>query len=131
VRKEWIIVGLLALTLAGCGSSSKSSTSEGSTPSQAPATSTATSTATQAPSGSSAGHTSEWTSADTAGAESDLAKESAGEGLSAAFKSCLVKGVEATFSPAEYKKDNKENKEAGKARAIAEKCAKEFPPTGK
>lgn len=126
MRKEWIIVGLVALAAAGCGSSSSSS-SGGSTASQAPATSTAT----QAPSGSSAGHTSEWTAADTAGAESDLSKESSGEGLSAAFKSCLVKGVEESFSPAEYKEDNKDNKEAGKARGIAEKCAKEHPPTAK
>lgn len=130
MRKEWIIAGLLALSVAGCGSSSSSSTSEGSTASQPPATSTATQT-TQTSGGSSAGHTSEWTSADTAQAESDLNKESSGEGLSAAFKQCLVKGVEETFSPAEYKKDNAENKEAGKAQGIAEKCAKEHPPTAK
>jgi hypothetical protein len=121
-----MIVGLVALTLAGCGSSSSSS-SGGSTASQAPATSTPTQTS----SGSSAGHTSEWSSAETAQAESDLAKESKGEGLSAAFKQCLVKGVEEVFSPAEYTKDNAENKEAGKARGIAEKCAKEHPPTAK
>ena len=126
MKKEWIIVGLVALALAGCGSSSSSS-SGGSTASQAPATGTAT----QSSGGSSAGHTSEWTAADTTQAESDLAKESQGEGLSAAFKQCLVKGVEETFSPAEYKEDNKDNKEAGKARGIAEKCAKEHPPTGK
>ena len=126
MRKEWIIAGLLALTVAGCGSS-KSSTSEGSTPSQAPAVSTPTRTS----SGSSAGHTSEWTAADTAQAESDLNKESQGEGLSAAFKQCLVKGVEEIFSPAEYKKDNAENKEAGKAQGVAEACAKKYPPTAK
>jgi hypothetical protein len=126
VRKEWIIVGLVALAIAGCGSS-KSSTSEGSTASQAPAGSTATQTS----SGSSAGHTSEWTTAEIASAESDLAKESKGEGLSAAFKGCLIKGVEETFSPAEYKKDNAENKEAGKAQGVAEACAKKYPPTGK
>ena len=126
MRKEWIIAGLVALTLAGCGSS-KSSTSEGSTASQAPAGSTPTQTS----GGSSAGHTSEWTAADTAQAESDLNKEAQGEGLSAAFKQCLVKGVEEIFSPAEYKKDNAENKEAGKAQGVAEKCAKEHPPTAK
>ena len=126
MRKEWIIAGLVALTVAGCGSS-KSSSSEGSTPSQAPAVSTATQTS----GGSSAGHASEWSAADTAGAESDLNKESSGEGLSAAFKQCIVKGVEETFSPAEYKKDNAENKEAGKARGVAEACAKKYPPTSK
>jgi ABC-type phosphate transport system substrate-binding protein len=127
VKKEWIIVGLVAVTLAGCGSSSSSSSSGGSTASQAPAASTPTQTS----GSSSAGHASEWSSADTAQAESDLNKESQGEGLSAAFKQCLVKGVEETFSPSEYKKDNAENKEAGKARGVAEACAKKFPPTGK
>lgn len=126
MRKQWIIVGLLALTMAGCGSS-KSSTSESSTASQTPGTSTAT----QSSGGSSAGHTSEWTPADTAKAEGDLAKESKGEGLSAAFKQCLIKGVEEIFSPAEYTKDNAEDKEAGKARGVAESCAKKYPPTGK
>jgi hypothetical protein len=121
VKKEWIIVGLVGLTMAGCGSSSSSS-SGGSTASQAPAT-------TQTP--ASAGHTSEWTSADTAKAEGDLNKESKGEGLSSAFKQCLIKGVEETFSPAEYTKDNAENKEAGKARGVAEACAKKYPPTSK
>jgi len=126
VRKEWIIAGLLALTMAGCGSS-KNSTSAGSTASQAPAVSTATQTS----SGSSAGHTSEWTAAETAQAESDLAKESQGVGLSAAFKGCLVKGVEESFSPAEYKRDNAENKGEGKAQHVAEACAKKYPPTAK
>ena len=117
MRKGWIIAGLITLTMAGCGSS-KSSTSEGSTPSQASG-------------GSSAGHVSEWTQAETREAEGALTKESQGQGLSAAFKACLVKGVEETFSPAEYKKDNAENKEAGKAQGVAEKCAKEHPPTAK
>ena len=123
MRKELIIAGLVALTMAGCGSSSSSS--GGSAASQAPAGSTTTQTP------ASAGHTSEWTTADTAGAESDLAKESAGEGLSAAFKQCLIKGVEEIFSPAEYKRDNAENKEADKARGVAEACAKKYPPTAK
>jgi hypothetical protein len=118
VKKGLIVAGLLALTIAGCGSSSKSSTSEGST----------TSPASQS---SSAGHTSEWSSAQTKEAEGDLTKESQGEGLSAAFKECLIKGVEETFSPAEYKKDSTENKEAGKAKGVAEACAKKYPPTGK
>ena len=126
MRKQWIIAGLLALTMAGCGSS-KSSTSEG--PAASPAS--GASTATQAPAASSAGHTSEWTAAATTEAENDLNKESQGEHLSAAFKGCLIKGVEETFSPAEYKKDNAENKEAGKAKGVAEACAKKYPPTGK
>jgi hypothetical protein len=117
VRKGLIVAGLLALTIAGCGSS-KSSTSEGSTASPASAP-------------SSAGHTSEWSQADTQQAESDLTKESTGEGLSAAFKQCLVKGVEETFSPSEYKKDSTENKEVNKAKGVAEACAKKYPPTGK
>jgi hypothetical protein len=124
VKKEWIIVGLVGLTMAGCGSSSSSS-SGGSTASQAPAGSTTTQTP------ASAGHTSEWSSSDKASAESDLAKESKGEGLSAAFKECLIKGVEETYSPSEYKKDNAENKDAGKAQGVAEACAKKYPPTGK
>jgi hypothetical protein len=126
VKKEWMIVGLVALTLAGCGSSSSSS-SGGSTASQAPATSTPTQTS----GGSSAGHASEWTTAETAQAEGELNKESHGEGLSTAFKQCLVKGVEETFSPDEYKKDKTENKDAGKAQGVAEACAKKYPPTGK
>ena len=117
MRKGWIIAGLIALTMAGCGSS-KSSTSEGSS-------------ASPASGGSSSGHTSEWSQADTKEAESALTKESQGQGLSAAFKQCLVKGVEETFSPAEYKKDNAEDKEAGKAKGVAEACAKKYPPTGK
>jgi hypothetical protein len=120
-----IIAALVALPMAGCGSS-KSSTSGGSTASPAPETTTAS----QASGGSAAGHTSEWSQAQTKAAESDLTKESQGENLSAAFKQCLIKGVEATFSPAEYKKDNAENKEAGKAQGVAEACAKRFPPTG-
>jgi hypothetical protein len=103
--------------MAGCGSSS-SSTSGGST-------------ASQTSGGSSAGHPSEWTQADTKDAESALAKESQGQGLSAAFKKCLIAGVEETFSPAEYKKDNAENKEASRAKGVAEACAKKYPPTGK
>ena len=126
MRKGLIVALLVALTVAGCGSS-KSSSSGTSTP--APA-SEATTTS-QASGGSAAGHTSEWSQAQTKEAEGDLTKESQGEGLSAAFKQCLIKGVEETFSPAEYKEDNKDNKEAGKARGIAEKCAKEHPPTGK
>jgi hypothetical protein len=126
MRKTWIMTGLVTLTLAGCGSS-KSSSSEVSTASPTPGGLPATQTS----GGSSAGHTSEWTASDTAAAESDLAKESQGEGLSAAFKQCLVKGVEEVFSPAEYKKDHGENKEAGKARGVAEACAKKYPPTGK
>jgi hypothetical protein len=117
VRNGLIIAGLVALTLGGCGSS-KSSTSGGSTPSQASG-------------GASAGHVSEWTQAETREAESTLTKESQGQGLSIAFKQCLVKGVEETFSPAEYKKDNAENKEANKAKGVAEACAKKYPPTGK
>jgi hypothetical protein len=120
VKKEWIIAGLVALTMAGCGSSSSSS-SGGSTASQAPTTQTPV----------SAGHTSEWSTSDKASAESDLAKESTGEGLSAAFKECLIKGVEETYSPSEYKKDNAENKDAGKAQGVAEACAKKYPPTAK
>lgn len=77
------------------------------------------------------GHLSEWTQADTKKAESELTKESQEEGLSAAFKACLIKGVEETFSPAEYKKDNAEDKEANRAKAVAEVCAKKYPPTGK
>ena len=126
MRKEWIAAGLIALTMAGCGSS-KSSTSEGSTPSQTPGGSSGTQTS----GGSSAGHTSEWTQAETREAEGELTKQSQEEGLSAAFKTCLVKGVEATFSPAEYKKDNAEDKEANRAKAVAEACAKKYPPTGK
>jgi ABC-type phosphate transport system substrate-binding protein len=126
VRKEWIVAGLIALTVAGCGSS-KSSTSEGSTPSQT----SGASSGTQTSGGSSAGHASEWTQTETKEAEGALTKESQGEGLSAAFKSCLIKGVEATFSPAEYKKDNAEDKEANKAKGVAEACAKKYPPTGK
>jgi hypothetical protein len=117
VRTQWIIAGLVALAIAGCGSS-KSSTSGGST-------------ASPASSGSSAGHTSEWTAANTTEAENDLNKESSGEQLSAAFKGCLIKGIEETFSPAEYKKDNAENKEANRAKGVAEACAKKYPPTGK
>jgi hypothetical protein len=126
VRREWIIAGLVALTMAGCGSSN-SSTSGGSTASQT----SGGSTATQSSGGSSAGHTSEWSQADTKEAESALAKESQGQGLSAAFKTCLIAGVKETFSPAEYKKDNAENKEANRARGVAEACAKKYPPTGK
>ena len=118
MRKGLIVAGLLALSIAGCGSSKSSSTAEGSTQSSAPAA-------------ASAGHTSEWTEADTKQAEADLTKESQGEGLSAAFKQCLVKGVEEIFSPAEYKKDSTENKEANKAKGVAEACAKKYPPTGK
>jgi ABC-type phosphate transport system substrate-binding protein len=121
-----IIAALAALTMAGCGSS-KSSTSGTSTASSAPGGTTAGQT-----SGSSAaaGHTSEWSQAQTQEAEGDLSRESQGEGLSAAFKQCLIKGVEATFSPGEYKKDNAEDKEADKARGIAEACAKKYPPKG-
>lgn len=125
MRKGLIVASLVALTIAGCGSS-KSSTSGTSTP--APA-SEATTTS-QASGGSAAGHTSEWSQAQTKEAESDLTKESQGEGLSAAFKQCLIKGVEETFSPAEYKKDNAEDKEANKAKGVAEACAKKYPPTG-
>jgi hypothetical protein len=125
VRKGLIIAALVALTMAiaGCGSSSSSS-SGGSTASPAAEGTTTSQTA------SGPGHTSEWSQAETKAAESDLTKESQGSGLSAAFKQCLIKGVEETFSPAEYKKDNAENKEAGKAQAVAEKCAKKFPPKG-
>jgi hypothetical protein len=126
VRKGLIVAGLIALTVAGCGSS-KSSTSGSSTASPASESSTA-STATQS---SSAGHTSEWSDADTKEAEGALTKESQGEGLTTAFKQCLVKGVEETFSPSEYKKDSTENKESGKAKGVAEACAKKYPPTGK
>jgi ABC-type phosphate transport system substrate-binding protein len=120
-----IIAALAALTMAGCGSS-KSSTSGTSTASSAPGGTTASQT-----SGSSAaGHTSEWSQAQTQEAEGDLTRESQGEGLSAAFKQCLIKGVEETFSPGEYKKDNAEDKEADKARGIAEACAKKYPPKG-
>ncbi len=126
MRKEWIVAGLIALTVAGCGSSN-SSTSEGSTPSQT----TGASSGTQTSGGSTAGHASEWTQSETKEAEDALTKESQGEGLSAAFKSCLIKGVEATFSPAEYKKDNAEDKEANRAKGVAEACAKKYPPTGK
>ena len=112
-----IVAGLIALTVAGCGSS-KSSTSQGST--AAPASES-----------SSAGHTSEWSQAQTKEAEGDLTKESQGQGLSVAFKQCLIKGVEETFSPAEYKKDSTENKEVNKAKGVAEACAKKYPPTGK
>jgi hypothetical protein len=124
VRRGLIIAVLVALTTAGCGSS-KSSTSGGSTASPAPEGTTASQTS----GGSAAGHTSEWSQAQAKQAESDLAKESQGEGLSAAFKQCLIKGVEETFSPAEYKKDNAEDKEANKARGVAEACAKKYPPT--
>jgi hypothetical protein len=117
VRREWIVAGFLALAMAGCGSS-KSSTSEGSS-------------ATKTSGGSSPGHVSEWTQAETKEAEGALTKESQGQGLSAAFKQCLVEGVEETFSPAEYKKDNAENKEANRAKGVAEACAKKYPPTGK
>jgi hypothetical protein len=120
-----IIATLVALTVAGCGSS-KSTTSGGSTASPVPEGTTAS----QASGGSPAGHSSEWSQAQTKQAESDLAKESQGQGLSAAFKQCLIKGVEETFSPAEYKKDNAEDKEANKARGVAEACAKKYPPTG-
>ena len=125
MRKGLIIAALVALTMAGCGSS-KSSTSGGSTASSAPEGTTASQTS----GGSAAGHTSEWSQAQTKEAESDLAKESQGEGLSAAFKQCLVKGVEEIFSPTEYKKDNAENKESGKAKSVAEACAKKYPPKG-
>jgi hypothetical protein len=117
VRKGLIVAGVIALTVAGCGSS-KSSTS-------------GSSTATPASESSSAGHTSEWSQADTKEAEDALTKESQGEGLSAAFKQCLVKGVEETFSPSEYKKDSTENKEVNKAKGVAEACAKKYPPTAK
>jgi hypothetical protein len=126
MRTGWIIAGLVALTMAGCGSS-KSSTSGGSTATPA----SGGSTPTQTSGGSSAGHISEWTAANTTEAEHDLNNESQGEHLSAAFKGCLVKGVEETFSPAEYKKDNAEDKEAGKAKGVAEACAKKYPPTAK
>ena len=126
VSKSWMIIAaLVALTMAGCGSS-KSSTSEGSTTSPAPEGTTASQTS----GGSGAGHTSEWNQAQTKEAERELTKESQGEGLSAAFKQCLIKGVEETFSPAEYKKDSTENKEANKARGVAEACAKKYPPKG-
>jgi hypothetical protein len=123
VRKGLIIAALVALTMAGCGSS-KSSTSGGSTASTAPESTSQTSSA------SAAGHTSEWSQAQTKEAEDDLTRESQGQGLSAAFKQCLIKGVEEVFSPAEYKKDNAENKEADKAKGVAEACAKKYPPTG-
>lgn len=125
MRKGLIIATLVALAVAGCGSS-KSSTSGGSTASP-PSEGTTTS---QTSGGSAAGHTSEWSQAQIKQAEGDLAKESQGEGLSAAFKQCLIKGVEETYSPAEYKKDSAENKEANKARGVAEACAKKYPPTG-
>jgi hypothetical protein len=125
VRNGLIIAALVALTMAGCGSS-KSSTSGGSTASPA----TEGTTTSQTSGGSSAGHTSEWSQAQARQAESDLTKESQGQNLSAAFKQCLIKGVEETFSPTEYKKDNAENKESGKAKGVAEACAKKYPPTG-
>ncbi len=126
MRRQWIVAGLLALAITGCGSS-KSSTSEGSSGTPA----SVGSSGTQTSGGSSAGHASEWTQAETKEAESALTKESQGEGLTAAFKECLVKGVEETFSPAEYKKDNAEDKEANRAKGVAEACAKKYPPTGK
>jgi hypothetical protein len=122
VRKGWIIAGLVALTMAGCGSS-KSSTSSTASPASGG------STGSPASESSSAGHTSEWSQANTKEAEDALTKESQGEGLSAAFKQCLIKGVEETFSPTEYKKDNAEDKEANKAKGVAEACAKKYPPT--
>ena len=125
MRKGLIIAALVALPMAGCGSS-KSSTSGGSTASPAPEGTTTSQTS----GGSAAGHTSEWSQGQTEQAESDLTKESQGENLSAAFKQCLIKGVEETFSPTEYKKDNAENKESGKAKGVAEACAKKYPPTG-
>ena len=133
MRRAWIVAAVAALAIAGCGSS-KSSTSGGSTSTPASGGSTSTpasggSTSTPSSGESSAGHTSEWTAADTTGAENDLNNESKGEHLSAAFKGCLIKGVEEKFSPAEYKKDSSEDKEADKARPVAEACAKKYPPT--
>ncbi len=50
--------------------------------------------------------------------------------LSAAFKKCVVNSIEDTFSPAQYKKDSADDKEALRAKAVVEVCAQKFPPTG-
>ncbi len=109
MRKTWIMAGLVTLAMAGCGSSSSHTASEG----------------------AAAGHTCEWSQADIQAAESSLTSETKGTHLSAAFQECLIKGLEEKFTPEQFKKDKVEQKEEGKGRELAEACAKKYPPTAK